>query len=128
MPSLKTALSEESAESTEPTRSFQVSPERALRIPLALLDPNPFQHRSELDPEALEELSASIASSGLLQPICVRPVGERMQVIAGHRRWEAFKLLLSRAETAPQASLFSTIPAYERGGVTDEEMHRLGLI
>jgi ParB family chromosome partitioning protein len=58
-------------------------------LPLALLDPNPFQPRQGIQPEDLEHLKASILEHGVLQPIIVRRSGERYQVIAGERRFRA---------------------------------------
>ena len=64
--------------------------EGVCEIPLALIDPNPYQTRTHLDEAALEELAASIRSSGVLQPIVVRYIdGGRYQLIAGQRRWAA---------------------------------------
>jgi ParB/RepB/Spo0J family partition protein len=51
-----------------------------------------------MDEAALAELMASIRDHGLLQPITVRKVGTRYQVIAGHRRLEAFRRLLADAD------------------------------
>jgi len=59
------------------------------QIPLDLIDPNPFQPRTRLPLEGLEELTNSIRASGLIQPILVRPSGDRYQLIAGERRWRA---------------------------------------
>src|SRR2546425_4262704 len=56
-------------------------------VPIDHLDPNPFQPRSALDPVRLGELAASLRESGMVQPILVRRVGERYQIIAGERRW-----------------------------------------
>ncbi len=61
-------------------------------LPVELLEPSPFQPRREMDAEALNELSASIAQRGILQPLLVRPHpehAERYQIIAGERRWRA---------------------------------------
>ena len=99
---------------------------RTILVPLERLDDNPFQHRSEIEEEKLDELAASIAASGLLQAIAVRAVGERFQVIAGHRRAAAFKLLFERAASDKERRQWAAIPAMERSA-TDEEMHRLGL-
>jgi len=56
-------------------------------IPLELIDPNPYQTRTHIDEAALEELTASIRASGVVQPIVVRYIdGCRYQLIAGHRR------------------------------------------
>lgn len=59
-------------------------------IPLDNLDANPYQTRTRLDPEALDELCQSIASVGIIEPIIVRPAPNgRYQVIAGERRVKA---------------------------------------
>jgi ParB family chromosome partitioning protein len=55
------------------------------------LSPNRFQPRVSLDDEKLEELTRSIASHGVIQPIVVHKVGDRFQIIAGERRWRAAK-------------------------------------
>ncbi len=51
--------------------------------------PNPFQPRVHFDEDTLAELAASIAELGVLQPILVRRVDDRYQLIAGERRWRA---------------------------------------
>jgi len=61
-------------------------------LPLDLISPNPEQPRTDMDEEALAELSDSIKKVGLLQPIIVRPMGEGYQIIAGERRWRASRL------------------------------------
>lgn len=48
--------------------------------------------RSELDREGLFELADNIKQNGLINPITVRPVGERYEVVAGHRRISACKI------------------------------------
>lgn len=63
-------------------------------ISVASIRPNPFQPRQEVDEEALAELAASIRANGLLQPIVVRPTGNRdgadtWELVAGERRWRA---------------------------------------
>ena len=64
-----------------------------LRIPIDIIEPNPFQPRMSFDQEALEELAVSIKSLGLIQPITVRrkPDG-RYQIISGERRFRACRL------------------------------------
>jgi ParB family chromosome partitioning protein len=76
-------------------------------LPLELIDANPHQPRRSFDEPSLADLAASMRSTGLIQPIVVRPVGERYQLIAGERRWRAAQL----AELA-------TLPAIVRD--TDE--------
>src|SRR3989442_7080005 len=56
------------------------------------LAPNEFQPRGRLDPPRLEELARSIKSNGVIQPIVVRKVGDRFEIIAGERRWRAAKI------------------------------------
>ena len=53
------------------------------------LSPNEFQPRMALDDAGLEELAQSIRSNGVIQPIVVRRLGDRFQIIAGERRWRA---------------------------------------
>jgi ParB family chromosome partitioning protein len=62
-------------------------------IPIASLEPSPFQPRTSFDPTKLAELAASIRESGIVQPILVRKVGDRYQIIAGERRWRAAQQL-----------------------------------
>ncbi len=61
------------------------------RIPVAQIRPNPFQPRKEFRPEQLAELETSLRTSGLLQPITVRPApaGPGYELIAGERRLRA---------------------------------------
>lgn len=64
-----------------------------LRIPMDLIEPNPFQPRMSFDQEALEELAESIRTLGLIQPITVRRKGDgRYQIISGERRFRACQL------------------------------------
>lgn len=73
-------------------------------IDINLIEPNPYQPRTEFNQEAIEELSDSIKLLGLIQPITVRLAdGNKFQIISGERRFRASKL----------AGLTS-IPAYIR--------------
>jgi len=55
-----------------------------------LIKPNPNQPRTKFDPEALRALSASIETSGVVQPLLVRPLHDgSYELIAGERRWRA---------------------------------------
>src|SRR5207247_6414547 len=56
------------------------------------LAPNDFQPRVSVDDSRLQELAESIKANGIIQPIVVRRVGDRFQIIAGERRWRAAKL------------------------------------
>lgn len=67
---------------------------------LSEIEPNRDQPRKEFDPEALDELAASISEHGLLQPILVRPLSSgRYQIVAGERRWRASRL--AELDTVP---------------------------
>src|SRR6266851_5599447 len=59
------------------------------QVDIDLIDPSPYQPRTRFREEALEELARSIRSSGIIQPLILRPHGPRYQVIAGERRWRA---------------------------------------
>lgn len=54
--------------------------------------PNRFQPRIRFDEEKLEELALSISKYGVIQPIVVRPVGNKFEIIAGERRFKASRL------------------------------------
>ena len=60
-----------------------------LQIDIDQIEPSPYQPRTRFREEALDELARSIQASGIIQPIVVRPVGNRYQLIAGERRWRA---------------------------------------
>jgi len=58
-------------------------------IDLYLIDPPAFPHRVDIDPDELLALRLSIQTIGQLQPILVKRVGQRFEVIFGHRRYLA---------------------------------------
>ncbi len=61
-------------------------------LPLDRLVPNKDQPRKNFDPEQLAELADSVKRNGVLQPILVRKMGDRYQIVAGERRYQAAKL------------------------------------
>jgi ParB family chromosome partitioning protein len=63
--------------------------DRSLEIDTDLLRPNKFQPRVSMDDDRIEELSRSIRSNGIIQPIVVRKVEQGYEIIAGERRWRA---------------------------------------
>lgn len=65
---------------------------QVLDLPIRSIRPNPYQPRQQFDPEALEELSRSIAQVGILQPLTVRRAGGEWELIAGERRLRAAEL------------------------------------
>ena len=90
---------------------------RPLEIPVGAIERSPFQTRTRFDEGQLAELAASIATTGVVQPIVVRPLGGgRFQLIAGERRW----LASQRAEK-------ETIPAIVRQ-VSDEQAMEMTIV
>ncbi|MDO8349215.1 MAG: ParB/RepB/Spo0J family partition protein [Planctomycetota bacterium] len=63
----------------------------SLHVEVGLLGPNPFQPRRDISDADVAELAASIRTSGILQPILARRVGDRFEIVAGERRWRAAK-------------------------------------
>lgn len=61
-------------------------------VDIDLVEPNPYQPRLEFDDEALMDLAQSIRENGLIQPITVREMDGKYQIIAGERRFRALKL------------------------------------
>jgi ParB family chromosome partitioning protein len=66
--------------------------EALLEVPIDLIVPNPHQPRKSFDSNGLSELTASIRTSGVIQPVVVRRQGQGYQLIAGERRWRAAKM------------------------------------
>ncbi|MBR2059209.1 MAG: ParB/RepB/Spo0J family partition protein [Fibrobacter sp.] len=66
--------------------------EKIVEISIDLIDPNPFQPRKAFDDEELSELADSIKQQGLIQPIALRKVGDRYQIISGERRTRATRI------------------------------------
>ncbi len=88
-----------------------------LRIPVDMIEPNPFQPRMSFDQTALEELASSIRTLGLIQPITVRRLGDkRYQIISGERRYKACRL-----------AGMTTIPAYIRDA-NDQGMLEMAIV
>jgi ParB family chromosome partitioning protein len=89
---------------------------RLRELPTESLVPNPQQPRRHFEPQALEELAASIRASGILQPLVVRPRGAQFEILVGERRWRA----------AQQAGL-PRVPAIVREA-SDAEALELALV
>jgi ParB family transcriptional regulator, chromosome partitioning protein len=93
-----------------------IAPGAPLQIDIDLIDPSPYQPRTRFSEATLEELAQSIRTSGIIQPLVVRRVGPRYQLIAGERRWRASQ----RAELL-------RVPVILRE-VTDEQALELTLV
>lgn len=87
-----------------------------MHLPIDLIRPDSRQPRREFDPDAIAELSRSIAQQGLLQPVLVRRDGRGYRIIAGERRWRA----------AQKAGL-KELPALVRDA-TDHEAFEFALV
>jgi ParB family transcriptional regulator, chromosome partitioning protein len=86
-------------------------------IPIDDIDVNPFQTRTHVNEQELEELAASITANGVVQPVLVRPQADgRFQLIAGERRWRASRLAGKQ-----------TIPAILRQ-VSDEQAMEITIV
>ena len=90
---------------------------RIYEISIDQIDDNPAQPRQNIDSGALSELAQSVRTHGILQPILLKQVGQRYQLVAGHRRTAAAKL----------AGLL-TVPAIIRTDTTPEQQIEWALI
>jgi ParB family transcriptional regulator, chromosome partitioning protein len=121
-------------------------------IPVQSIDPNPSQPRRSFEVGALDELAASVAQIGVLQPLIVRPAGSRYELVAGERRLRAAKKAglstvpvvvvetdsrgaleralvenLHREDLNPIEEAAAYRALIDEGGLTQEELgHRLG--
>jgi ParB family chromosome partitioning protein len=84
---------EASANSAEANDNVKSTDNELQKLPISKLVPGKYQPRRDMSDAALEELSLSIQSQGIIQPIVVRSVGnEEYEIIAGERRWRAAKI------------------------------------
>jgi ParB family chromosome partitioning protein len=86
-PTLPVAVTPSGAAAAAPARGLTHT--GAQQIDIDLIEPSPYQPRTRFREEALDELARSIKASGIIQPLVVRPIGSRFQLIAGERRWRA---------------------------------------
>ena len=78
----------------------EASEEELRQLPVDVIGPNPQQPRRNFDEESLKTLADSLAQSGVLQPVLVRPkAGGRYELVAGERRWRAARM--AELETIP---------------------------
>lgn len=74
-------------------RRINANERELIELPVDCIRPNPYQPRQRFDEESLQELKRSIAEIGLIQPLVVRCIGGRYELIAGERRLRACKQL-----------------------------------
>ncbi|MGH2360941.1 MAG: ParB/RepB/Spo0J family partition protein, partial [bacterium] len=72
-----------------PAPAREPAPGATQQVEIDLIAPSPYQPRTRFREETLDELARSIQTNGIIQPVVVRPVGKRFQLIAGERRWRA---------------------------------------
>lgn len=68
------------------------TPDGVCEIDISLIDRNQNQPRKNFDEKALKELAHSIKQHGIIQPLVLRKMGERYQIVAGERRFRASKM------------------------------------
>jgi ParB family transcriptional regulator, chromosome partitioning protein len=85
-------------------------------VDIDLIDPSPYQPRTRFREEGLAELAQSIRATGIIQPLVLRHLGSRFQLLAGERRWRA-----------AQSAGLGRVPAVIRD-VTDEAALEITLI
>ena len=68
----------------------EISPDRM--VPIEHVSRNPRNPRRQFDEAELQDLASSVSQHGIVQPVVVRPVGDRYEIIAGERRWRAAQL------------------------------------
>jgi ParB family transcriptional regulator, chromosome partitioning protein len=66
--------------------------ESIVELEIKVVEPNPKQPRKHFEEAKLEELASSIREHGVVQPIVVRPRGNKYEIVAGERRWRASQL------------------------------------
>ena len=113
-----TAMAAETAVPVAATEGEATPAMTGLRqLPVDLIDRSPYQPRSHFSEDALQELADSIREQGIIQPIVVRVIGSRFELIAGERRWRAAQL----------AGLHE-VPAVVRDDVGDQAAIAMALI
>ncbi|MCH1492364.1 MAG: ParB/RepB/Spo0J family partition protein [Luminiphilus sp.] len=89
----KAAVETLGSEETDEGQTARPNPEGLRYLPLEKLQRGQFQPRRDFDDAALKELSESIQTHGVLQPIVVRALGpDRWEIVAGERRWRASQM------------------------------------
>ena len=90
--------------------------ESVIQATLDQIIASPLQPRKQFSEESLNELKQSISELGIIQPLIIRKVGDKMELIAGERRWRASQLLG-----------LATVPVIERPS-SDQEVLEMALI
>lgn len=102
--------------STSGGKSNTSAGDKVQHVPLSMVVPSPLQPRTSIPESALEELHESIRQHGVIQPLIVRPVDGKFELIAGERRWRACSMLE-----------LETVPVIEREA-SDREVLEMALV
>lgn len=110
------------------------TPSGVRAIEIGRIRPNPLQPRQHFDEQAIDELAASIAERGVLQPILVRIVDDGFELIAGERRWRAAQkarlheipALIREAneESSAEIALIENIQREDLNAIEEAEAYR----
>ncbi|CAG7654151.1 nucleoid occlusion protein [Paenibacillus allorhizosphaerae] len=103
----------------------KASPDEVKNVPVNDIVPSPYQPRTIFDDERIEELSQTIKTHGVIQPIVVRVRNNRFEIIAGERRWRAVRKLghdtipaIVKEFNDSQAASIALIENLQREGLT----------
>jgi ParB family chromosome partitioning protein len=99
-----------------PSLTEEVDFKRVRDVPLDLIVPSPLQPRTQFIESPLDDLMESIRQHGIIQPLIVRPVNGKLELIAGERRWRASRKLG-----------LTTVPVIEREA-SDRDVLEMALI
>lgn len=114
---LAALISKNKGTDSEPDPIVDLLPgEQVLRVPIDQVQPSPLQPRKKFPSGTLDELTQSISQLGIIQPLIVRKVGEKYELVAGERRWRASRELK-----------LDSVPVIERRA-SDQEVLELALI
>jgi len=92
-PAVSASPAEEAVKAVDANNTLATKDNELQKLPISQLVPGKYQPRRDMSDAALEELSLSIQSQGIIQPIVVRLVGDdQYEIIAGERRWRAAKI------------------------------------
>src|SRR5215472_358180 len=125
-PEGKAILREMEAASTPP-RPTKAEPEETQLIDLRLLVDSRIHRRHAPSDEELTTLARSIKANGLKNPVEVRPVEGKFEIICGHRRIAAYRMLFDAAKTDDERAKYQAIRARVRPDASDLDVIRQGI-
>lgn len=126
------AVASEQAPAPKPASPAPVTPTIGLQdVPLDRINPSPLQPRAHFDEQGLAELAQSLLAGGIVQPVILRPIGQRYELVAGERRLRAARLAglerlpaIVRVLSDEQALEFSLVENIQREDLNPLELAR----